>query len=217
MLKLPLPILSAARLPRPVLTGRTLAASLALAGLLTGCATGSPVSPVEVTRFVGQQPSRLGTGTIAVRAAAGDGANPLEFAAYEQAVSRQLAQLGYTIIPLERASQVADVRYSRSTSAPQARRSPVSVGVGGSTGSYGSGLGVGLGINLGGKPAQQIGSEIGVIIRDRLSNEALWEGRAHFTASTKSPAAANTAAADKLAAALFSHFPGNSGETVEVR
>lgn len=191
-------------------------ASLVLAGMLSGCATSSQVSPVEVTRFVGDKPARLGNGSIAVRSAAGDGGNPLEFAAYEQAVSRQLADLGYTVTTLDRATQVADIRYSRSTPPPQPRRSPVSVGVGGSTGSYGSGLGLGLGINLGGKPAQMIDSEMAVIIRDKTSNQYLWEGRAQFTASTKSPVAANSPAADKLAAALFSQFPGNSGETVVV-
>src|SRR5690606_42017636 len=40
-------------------------------------------------------------------------------------------------------------------------RSPVNVGVGGSTGSYGSGVGLGVGINLGGgsRPSEQIDTE----------------------------------------------------------
>ena len=42
----------------------------------------------------------------------------------------------------------------------QGRRSPVSVGVSGSTGSYGGGVGVGIGINLGGGPKDQAGTEL---------------------------------------------------------
>ena len=40
-------------------------APLAAAVLLAGC-TQTYVSPVSVTRFVGEQPARLGQGTIAV-------------------------------------------------------------------------------------------------------------------------------------------------------
>lgn len=192
-------------------------APLILAGLLAGCAASSHVTPVEVTRFVGQTPAQLGSGTISVRAAAGDGGNPLEFAAYEQAIAAELVKLGYRVAPVDSAAQIAEVRYSRSAPQAQERRSPVSVGVGGSTGSYGSGLGVGLGLNLGGKPAQMIGSEMSVVIRDRATNAPLWEGRAQFSASTNSDFSSNNAAATKLAGALFTNFPGNSGETVTVR
>ena len=60
---------------------------------------------------------------------------------------------------------------------------PVSVGVGGSTGSYGSGLGVGIGLNLSGPPPEQVETELAVAIRDRKTDKVLWEGRASFTAS----------------------------------
>ena len=63
-------------------------APIAAALLLVGCAQ-TYVSPVSVTRFVGQAPARLGIGPIAVRAAPGM-ANSLEFAPYWQAVSTEL-------------------------------------------------------------------------------------------------------------------------------
>jgi len=189
--------------------------------LVSACAAGTFVSPVEVTRFVGEQPGRLGQGTIAVRPvpggepAAGDS---LEFAAYEQAVSAQLAALGYSIVPVQQAAQVAELRYGRSSGQRAAgNRSPVSVGVGGSTGSYGSGLGVGLGIDLSGPPPEMVNHEIGVTIRDNGTGAALWEGRAGFSASANSDMAERPAAAARLAQALFSGFPGQSGETIEVR
>ena len=92
-----------------------------------------------------------------------------------------------------------------------------SVGVGGSTGSYGSGLGLGLGFDLSGPPPAVADTRMGVIIRDGASAEPLWEGRADFTASANSRYGNAEAAAAKMAAALFAGFPGRSGETVEVR
>jgi hypothetical protein len=189
-------------------------ASLA-ALLLAGCAQ-TYVSPVSVTRFVGQAPARLGMGPIAVRAAPGT-ANSLKFAPYWQAVSAELTRLGYRVVPGDTAAQVAEVRVERAIDQPARGRNPVNVGVGGSTGSYGSGLGLGLGFDLSGPPPAVGYTRIGVIIRDGTSGEPLWEGRAEFAASANSQYGSAQAAATKMAAALFAGFPGRSGETVEVR
>ena len=175
------------------------------------------VSPVEVTRFVGDSPARLGSGTIAVRAAPGEAGGSLEFAVYEQAVAAELARLGYRVVPADAAqsqvpgtsaAQVAELRVSRMVEPPDGRRSPVNVGVGGSTGSYGSGVGVGVGIDLGGaRPRDVIHTAMGVIIRDNASGQALWEARANFAASPDSEFADLPAAAERLAGALFGDFP----------
>lgn len=191
-------------------------ASLAAALALGGC-TQTVVSPVSVTRFTGQQPAQLGQGTIAVRAAPGEPGGTLEFSQWEQAVSAELATLGYRVTSGGAAAQVAEVRVDRFTDAPQGRRGPVNVGVGGSTGSYGSGVGMGVGIDLSGPPPEVTGNQLGVTIRDNATGQALWEGRAEFSASTNSDYASAQAAAQKMAAALFAGFPGESGETIEVR
>jgi hypothetical protein len=188
---------------------------LAAVLLLTGC-TQTYISPVSVTRFVGAQPARLGMGPIAVRAAPGM-ANSLEFAPYWQAVSVQLTRLGYQVVPGNAAAQVAEVRVERALEQPGRRRNPVSVGAGGSTGSYCSGLGLGIGIDLSGPPPAVADNRLGVIIRDGTGGQPLWEGRADFSASANSKYASAPAAAAKMAAALFAGFPGRSGETVEVR
>ena len=79
-------------------------------------------------------------------------------------------------------------------------------------------MGLGVGINLGGsRPAEQIDTELRVVIKPSGGINALWEGRARFTASANSDYADQRAAAAKLADALFSGFPGRSGETIEVR
>ena len=120
---------------------------LAAALLLAGCAQ-TYVSPVSVTRFLGDQPARLGQGPIAVRAAPGTPGNSLEFMPYRQAVAGELTRLGYRVVPGDAAAQVAEVRVARVVDQPGGRRNPVSVGVGGATGSYGSGLGLGVGIRF---------------------------------------------------------------------
>lgn len=190
-----------------------LAAALAPLG---ACTTPAYVSPVEVTRFTGAQPDLLGRGPIAVRAARGEQPDAWEYAAFQTAVGEELRQLGYTVTGGD-AAQVAEIRVERYVERPGGGRSPVNVGVGGSTGSYGSGVGVGVGINLGGRPAERIVTELRVAIRSGAGGEALWEGRAQFAATANSEFADQRAAAARLADALFQGFPGRSGETIEVR
>jgi len=190
----------------------TLAAALALSGCV------APTGPVEVTRFHAPDISALGKGTIAVEPAPGHDGSSLEWRAYQAAIERQLSLLGYSTVPAGTASgQVAQLRLSRETVRPERSGSPVSVGVGGSTGSYGSGLGVGIGINLSPRPAEQVRTEIGVIIRHRASAAALWEGRASFAVRAGSPLADTPLGAARMAEALFKGFPGQSGETIAVK
>lgn len=190
----------------------------ATAALLSACTT-MPAGPVEVTRFHQQAAAaKLGQTTIFVETASDADLGALELAPYKQAVARELAKMGYRETSRDQAAQVAQVSLERFVSEPPPKQNPVSVGVGGSTGSYGSGVGLGIGINLGGKKsAQQVGTQMSVRIRDAASGEALWEGRANFSVGTDSPLAGGEANADTMADALFREFPGNSGETVEVK
>ena len=95
-------------------------------------------------------------------------------------------------------------------------RSPVSVGVGGSTGSYGSGVGLGIGINLGGGPKEELSTRLQVMIRDGTTGQSLWEGRAQLEVGSKAVLADPSQNASVLADALFTEFPGNNGETIAV-
>ena len=111
----------------------------------------------------------------------------------------------------------AQLRFSRGTFQPERSGSSVGVGLGGSTGSYGSGLGLGIGIDLSGKPKDIVTTSLAVQIRKRADNSAIWEGRATTQAKDGSPAAQPGLAAAKLASALFSGYPGKSGETITVK
>ncbi len=97
----------------------------------------------------------------------------------------------------------------------------ISVVLGGSTGSYGSGVGLGIGINLSGPPPEQVETLLAVTIKHRQSGTVLWEGRASFTVRATSPLATTQLGAPKLAPklakALFHNFPGHSGETIQVK
>ncbi len=182
---------------------------------LAACAT--PPGPVEVTRFVAPESmERLGEGSVFVASMNGQDDDSLFLAPYKAAVAAELARLGYTESDRENATQIATVSVEKYVQTAQGRRSPVSVGVGGSTGSYGSGVGVGIGINLGGGERDKVGTELAVTIRDAATSASLWEGRADFRVKDNSPLAQSTANAQTVAAALFSDFPGNNGETIEV-
>lgn len=190
-------------------------AAAVLAFALAGCV--APVGPVEVTRFHVPDTSRLGRGTVTVEPAPGMAGDSLEWRSYAAAVGRQLTLAGYSEQIAGAGSQVAYVRIQRQAYQPARNRGPVSVGVGGSTGSYGSGVGLGIGIDLSGPPPEVVETELAVTIKDRASGQALWEGRASFTVTAKSPLANSQLGAAKLAEALFKGFPGNSGETIQVK
>ncbi len=194
---------------------RLLPALLAAPLALAACAT--PQSPIEVTRFVDPAGAvRLGQGTVFVESAPGS-PDGLEAAPYKAAVAAELVRLGYRESGRAEAGQIALVRIARFAQTAGGRRSPVSVGVGGSTGSYGSGVGLGVGINLGGGPRPTTGSQLGVMLRDARDGRTLWEGRAELSTTDKSPLADRTRNAQALAAALFRDFPGRNGETVQVK
>ena len=188
---------------------------LALAATVSACATGP--GPVEVTRFVApERVGQLGQGRVFV--SSDQDGESLALSPYRRAVAAELIRLGYRETARVQADQIADVRIERYVIENGQRRSPVSVGVGGSAGSYGSGVGVGVGINLGalGGSRERVGTQLAVTLRDASSGSVLWEGRADFDAGAKSPLAQADAAARTLAAALFDEFPGNNGETVTI-
>lgn len=186
--------------------------------LLSACATS--VAPVEVTRFHTPDPVPS-TGGFLIEPMVSGGDSSMEFITYAAAVSQELQRVGFTDESGKQtfaASQyVVKMDVQRNVQSPYANRSPVSVGVGGSTGSYGSGLGLGIGIDLSGKPKDIVTTSLAVQIRKRADNSAVWEGRATTQAKDGSPAAQPGLTAAKLASALFSGYPGKSGETITVK
>ncbi len=180
---------------------------------LCGCSTTIP--PVEVTRFNTSQPMVAGGVTI-VSIGGGD-SQGLEFRTYASAVSRQMAGLGYSEATGTSSPYIAEVEHSRGTRIEAAKRSPFSIGIGGGSYGRGGGIGIGTSIGLGGGGTRDIIiTRLSVRIKSRADGKAIWEGRAETAAPARAPSAQPGLAADKLAAALFKGFPGQSGETIVV-
>jgi hypothetical protein len=193
-----------------------MALGLVAALALSGCAT--PPGPVAVTRFLApERANELGRGTVFIEAMPGIDSGPMALAPYKAAIAAELVRLGYTESDRASATQIVQVGLQRGVIPAGDKRGPVSVGVGGSTGSYGSGLGVGIGINLGGGPKDRLATDLSVRITDKDGGASLWEGRAEFRPPEDSPLARGQANAQTVASALFRDFPGNNGETIEVK
>lgn len=193
------------------------AGAIALALSLAGCATMQGPAPVEVTRFHLGGP--IARGEIAVEAFDPADANSLEFQTYAASVARQLARVGYTVVnTVGKSELVALIDVEQGSRAALARRSPVSIGIGGATGGWHSGVGLGATFGLGGGRARQmVGTMLEVRIKRRSDGTVFWEGRATTEAPADSPEAQRPAAVEKLAEALFRDFPGESGRTIRVK
>ena len=190
----------------------TMISALALSITLTACVV--PTGPVEVTRF-----NRVADGYVygngSYLATPAKASDSLSLSPYLAAVAREMQRVGYSE-RLDNSDVIAEVTVN-ARKVEAAQRSPVSVGVGGSTGSYGSGVGLGLGLDisaLGNK--DRVETTLSVRLLRRADSLVIWEGRAVQSAGANSPAAQPGIAASKLAAALFADFPGKSGETVTV-
>lgn len=188
---------------------------LVLCGFVALSACTATIPPVEVTRFHVDQP--MTPGTVAVLPVPGGDPQGLEFRTYASAVAKQLAGLGYAEASDPKSPFIAEVDYSRGTRTDIARRSPFSIGIGG--GSFGrhGGIGVGTSFGLGGGGSKEtVITRLSVRIKARVDGKPLWEGRAETSAPARAAAAQPGLAAEKLAAALFTGFPGESGKTVTV-
>lgn len=195
------------------------AAGAACAALSLGaCSTmGGGAGPTDVTRFHLNQ--QVAKGPIAIEPSNPAMAGSLSFSAPQAAVARQLTRLGWTVVPGNaRTEQVAMIDFTQGEGVAQARRSPFSIGIGGGTGGYSSGVGVGASVGIGGgRRGQAVASELRVGLKRRSEGTVFWEGRAQTQASAGNPAADPAGAAEKLADALFRDFPGESGRTIRVK
>lgn len=193
--------------------------------LLAACATTSRTAPVEVSRFTIATPDQpLGRGTIRVEPAPGGGPPSLEFKTYAAAVETEALRNGYTAaVPGTREQYLAVVSFNRGVLEGPPRPPAFSLGLGLGGGSFGrrSGVGVGggVGVPIGRerRGRQIVTSELAVQIRRQSDGTAVWEGRAQTSADINAPQAQANALAGRLAHALFTGFPGESGRTIEVK
>ena len=189
---------------------------------LSACATTTSLPPTEVLRYHLGEP--IDRGTISVQPLGAENAPAsLEFKTYAAAVETQLLRNGYALAkPGTKPQLIATVGFTRADVEGPARRSPVSIGLGG--GSFGGGrgggvgLGGGIGFPIGGGGARElVATELVVTIKRRLDQSPVWEGRAQAISDPRKPDGDAGMMAGKLATALFTGFPGESGRTIEVK
>jgi hypothetical protein len=174
---------------------------------------------VEVTRFLadGAAAQALGHGAIAVTAASDGLADERERATYEAAVIDRLAGAGNdTQAKPGDAGQAVELNIRHAEIEPaEAPRKPVhgamSVGVSSRGGSYES---LAIGVDLRKPMKALLSTRLEARIRDKASGAVLWEGRADIATRAGDPKWTDQAIATKLAAALFSGFPGRNGESI---
>lgn len=175
---------------------------------LGACMT--PTAPTEVTRFhLGQVNER---GTVAVEPAPNTPAG-MEFGTYARAVEQELGRIGFAPVDGVGQSLYVAVVDVRTGTRERQRGSPVSIGIGGGTGGWNSGVGGGVSFGLGGGSGLVVGTQVSVQLKRRSDQTIVWEGRARGEAAERDSAAL----AQRLAIALFRDFPGESGRTISVR
>ncbi|WNO54597.1 DUF4136 domain-containing protein [Stakelama saccharophila] len=193
---------------------RMIAALAALALSTAGCAAGTGMAPVDVTRYHLDPPiPRDGFAVEPLKT--GDTISP-EYESYAQAVRRELSALGFTQQTDGASEYIAAMSFTRAPLGVIEKRSPFRIGLGG--GSFGGDVGVGGGasVGIGGGTRQVIGTELAVQLRRRSDNTTVWEGRAVTRSILGDEDAQPQMVADKLASALFKGFPGESGITITV-
>lgn len=182
---------------------------------LAGCAAQPPEA--RVTRFHLGQP--IARGAIAVEPRDPTAGGSLEFSTYERAVAEELARVGFRIAPgVPRSELVAVVDVSRGARALLDEGSPFSIGIGGGT--FGRHVGVGGSVSFPvgrSRTSELIATQLAVQIKRRSDGTVIWEGRAISEARGGTPYADPATAVDRLAAALFRDFPGESGRTITVK
>lgn len=192
---------------------------LTAALMVTGCATAPASFPTEVTRY---RADEVGRGTIALMPDEGVDNGP-EYQVYALAVGDALTKQGYTLVPDgSKSVYVAKIGF-HTEARPVRERSPFSIGLGGGTwsgngGGGGVGLGGGVSFPIGrGRDREDALSMLSVKINQRQGDLGVWEGRAQSRAIGVVGNAVADKLAPKLATALFTGFPGESGRTIEVK
>ncbi|MFZ4110781.1 MAG: DUF4136 domain-containing protein [Polymorphobacter sp.] len=184
-------------------------APLALALLIAGCVT-PPAT--EVTRFHLGQP--IPSDTIILGPGPGMDANSLEFRSQAAVVARALDAVGLHPAADGNSGYIGTLRVEQSSHAGLPPSSPFRIGIGAAAGGVGGSVSLPVGATRSGEVRSNF---LGLQIRRRSDGSMVWEGRAVQDIAADSPASALNVALPALSKALFSDFPGPSGQTVKVK
>jgi len=160
-------------------------------------------------------------GTISIAPEDGLSDGPA-FQTYAGAVGDALTAQGYTVVPSgSDAVFVARIGFASDTRSVRGP-APFTLGLGVGGGSYGRGGGVDAGVS-GGIPIgkrelrDDIAATLSVRINRRDGDLGVWEGKAQTRLIRRTGTGEADAMPAKLAKALFTGFPGESGRTITVK
>ncbi|WP_310498790.1 DUF4136 domain-containing protein [Sandarakinorhabdus sp.] len=178
----------------------------AIAALLFAAPALAAPASADVTRF--HTGGAIAPDSIAIVPGPDVPADSLEFRTHADVVAAELAKMGFagSQTPAYRAVMTIDQQQG------PPKRSPFSVGIGGSTGGWNGGVGGGVSFPLGGRGARVM-TTLSLQMRRVADNIMVWEGRA--TADLGKDGLSK--GLPVLARALFTGFPGPSGQTVKVK
>lgn len=165
----------------------------------------------DVTRFhLGRA---IAADTVQIIAPVADITNQLNTMAAKSAIAAELEGLGFKPVDASTSAYVASFRIDETSQQGPPKPSPFSIGIGGGTGSRNVGIGGSVNVPVGNsRPGETIRTTLLTVdIKRRSDSSVIWEGRASRLTNAKSP---NPMAG--LASALFSNFPGPSGQLVQV-
>ncbi len=192
---------------------RTLFLSAAMT--LMPVAANAATVKVEVTRFhlLGPPATAIAGSSVRIEPADPAAQSELQFGALASIATAELARAGFRQAT---GGQAPDhiVRIGLAgTSEVVRKRSPFSVGIGGSTGGWNGGVGGGVSFPVGGGTRTVTQAQMTVQIRKASDGSAIWEGRA----SAIAPGTDALTAAPALLQALLKDFPGPTGQTQTVK
>lgn len=187
---------------------------LGLAAALSGCDT-TAGPPTEITRF--HAPAPIGPGSVSIVPLTGDPAD-LAFRTDAAALAPAMQGAGFTVVsPGAPSDMVAVLDVRRSTFPTPPHGPSFSVGFGGASFGRHGGIGGDAGVGIGPHPGTGVGTEIMIQLKRRADGTNLWEGRGRTSAELGKPEGAEPAAVSRIATALFTGFPGESGRTIVVK
>lgn len=166
---------------------------------------------VQASTFVASSAgaSALGHGTIVLAPGSG-GMAGADIAAFEPALVDQLTKAGYrTDAPSNSGQQIVEYFVRHDVIGPgEPSHGPVGGGLSVGVGNHGwSGVGLGIGIDLSKPRGPLIATHLEAQIRDSVTKELLWQGRAEVITRDGDKHWTPPATAERLWAALFKGFP----------
>jgi hypothetical protein len=170
---------------------------------------------VEVSRFVAPDlaAGTLGHGAITVTSAdAPFESRPYSPPTFEAAIVDQLVHAGYDTTATDPSGgQIVELRVIRREVQPkEAAHKPVSGEMTVGASNHGSMMGMAVNVDLTKPRAALVSTRMEARIRDRQTNQVLWEGRAEISTRDGDADWTEQAIAAKLAQALFDGFPNRS-------